>query len=308
VDRRAFIATIAASVVAAAAASAAAAEFAPQLLRPVAGGLFAGPTDPGATSSPLSSPLSSMVPTPTPTATFAPSPMPTPMPTPQPTEVALYPWEPFAKPSLAKVRAPRGTIFGLPGAGNHVALTVDDGTSSLVVHKYIKFAKATGMRLTFFLNGSQPAWTDNARELRPLVESGQIQLGNHTWSHPDLRKLSDSAVIEQLAKNDRFIRNTYGASAKPFYRPPFGYHDKRVDALAASIGYSTAVMWYGTLSDSAPIPTQTLKKFAKTWLLPQHIVIGHANAQTVTWCFPYLDRIIHERHLIPVTLNDVYSH
>ena len=54
---------------------------------------------------------------------------------------------------------------------------------------YTQFAKDTGVRLTFFVNGTYDSWTDNLAMLRPLVESGQIQLGNHTWSHPDLTTL-----------------------------------------------------------------------------------------------------------------------
>ena len=47
-----------------------------------------------------------------------------------------------------------------------------------------EFAKDTGVRLTYFVNGAY-VWTENRDLLRPLVDDGQIQLGNHTWSHPD---------------------------------------------------------------------------------------------------------------------------
>ncbi len=105
----------------------------------------------------------------------------------------------FFPPKLTRHPLPSGTITGLPGPGNYVALTVDDGTSTEVVRLYTEFARKTGMRLTFFLNGVNAAWTDNAPALRPLVESGQVQLGNHTWSHPDLTKLSSGAVADQFS-------------------------------------------------------------------------------------------------------------
>jgi peptidoglycan/xylan/chitin deacetylase (PgdA/CDA1 family) len=195
----------------------------------------------------------------------------------------------------------------VPGKGNLIALTVDDGASSAVVALYAEFARRSGMRITFFLNGSRPSWTENAAVLRPLVDSGQVQLGNHTWSHPNLKKLSDSEVARELSRNDDFIRTTYGISAKPYFRPPFGFHDARVDRVAAGLGYSTPVMWFGSLSDSALITDAQLKGFADQWILAQHIVIGHANFPTITHCFDYLAELIRQRELVPVTLHDVFS-
>ena len=37
---------------------------------------------------------------------------------------------------------------------------------------------------------------NNPELLRPLVESGQIQLANHTWSHPDLTRLAPSRIAD----------------------------------------------------------------------------------------------------------------
>lgn len=213
----------------------------------------------------------------------------------------------FFPPTPARMPIPHGTITALPGRGNSVALTVDDGNSSEVVRLYTEFALASGMRLTFFLNGARPSWTENAPALRPLVESGQVQLGNHTWSHPDLTKLSDSAVAEELQRNEDFIRTMYGVSGKPYFRPPYGFHDARVDSVARGLGYTVPVLWYGSLSDSGLISTDQLKGFADSWMLPQHIVIGHANFLPVTECFDYLARLIRSRELQPVTLDDYFG-
>jgi len=209
-------------------------------------------------------------------------------------------------PQLARVSLPAGAITALPGDGALLAWTVDDGIDADVVLKYIEFAAATGTRLTFFLNGADPGWTKHAPLLRPLVASGQVQLGNHTWDHPNLTKLSDSRVVEELQRNHDFISTTYGVDARPYYRPPYGYHNARVDRLAASIGYSTPVLWYGTLSDSGLITPEQVMSFANQWFLPGHIVIGHANFPPVTTVFPQLSAIIHERGLQTVTLNDVF--
>lgn len=214
---------------------------------------------------------------------------------------------PYRQPPLTTVPAPapHDTITGLAG-GNGLALTVDDGTDSTVVAAYAAFLRATGIRLTFFVNGDNPSWTDNAAALRPMVESGQVQLGNHTWSHPDLRELSDSGIADELTRNATFLANTYGIDARPFYRPPFGFHNHRVDRVAAEEGYTTPTLWYGSLADSGVLSETTLLQLADTWIKPGAIVIGHANHPTVTHLFPQLVDIIRSRGLHTVTLADVY--
>ena len=213
----------------------------------------------------------------------------------------------FLAPALVKAAKPNGAIFGLPGDAPIVALTVDDGASTAVVAAYAKFASDTGTRITFFLNGKRHSWTDNAPALRPLVGTGQVQIANHTWSHPDLRSLSTGQIVDELMSNHDFIAKTFGVDARPYFRPPYGYRNGHVDAAAASVGYTVPVMWYGSLSDASEISDADLLDAAHRWIRPRHIVIGHANFPTVTRHFARLEHIMRERGLAPVTLHDVFA-
>ena len=210
-------------------------------------------------------------------------------------------------PHLPKVPAGRA-ISVLPGRGTNMALTVDDGTSSSVVGAYLDFVRVSGVRLTFFPNGSNPSWTEHAATLRPLIESGQVQIGNHTWSHPDLTRLSDLDVADEISRNESFFVNTFGVSGRPFLRPPYGVHNDRVDRIAADLGYPTIVMWWGSLGDSSVLTADQIVANAREWFLPQRIVIGHANHPGVTETFDQMLALLRERNLRTVTLNDVFTH
>ncbi|CAM2748386.1 polysaccharide deacetylase family protein [Mycobacterium intermedium] len=210
-------------------------------------------------------------------------------------------------PPTARIRLPGGgALSQIPGDGDLLALTVDDGVSSEVVGAYTQFAKDTGIRLTFFVNGVYDSWTENQAALRPLVESGQIQLGNHTWSHPDLTALPKNEIAQQLKRNDDFLKKTYGVGAKPYWRPPYAKHNADVDAVAAEFGYTVPVLWSGSLSDSTLITEEYIVKMADQYFTPQAIVIGHLNHKPVTHVYPQLVEIIRERNLRTVTLNDVF--
>ena len=199
-----------------------------------------------------------------------------------------------------------GALTSLPGTGDLLALTVDDGVNSEVVRLYTQFAKDTGIRLTFFVNGRYGSWTEHLGMLRPLVDSGQIQLGNHTWSHPDLTTVSQRQIVDELTRNDRFLKATYGIDAAPYFRPPYGKHNATVDAVAADLGYTANTLWSGSLSDSTLITEDYIIKMANQYFTPQTIVIGHLNHLPVTRVYGQLVDIIRSRNLRTVTLDDVF--
>jgi len=206
-----------------------------------------------------------------------------------------------------KPTAPVGVLTRLPGNANQLALTIDDGTSVAVVGAFAQFCQDSGTRLTFFVNGVNSSWSVNAPALRPMVDSGQIQMGNHTWSHPYLNRMGLSAVADQLSRNADFLKNTYGTDGTPYWRPPYGVHNADIDRVAADLGYTTITLWSGDIGNSVPETESSLIAAASKSFQPQQIVIGHANLPTVTHCFPQLIDLIHSRNLQTVTLNDVFA-
>ncbi|HZA08448.1 MAG TPA: polysaccharide deacetylase family protein [Mycobacterium sp.] len=208
---------------------------------------------------------------------------------------------------LGRIPAPAGVLTRLPGDGNQLALTVDDGTSVPVVGAFAQFCHDTGTRLTFFVNGNNPSWSANAPALRPMVDSGQVQMANHTWSHPYLNRMGLPAVADQIRRNADFLRNTYGMDGAPFFRPPYGVHNADIDRVAADQGYTTVTMWSGTIGDSAPENEATLVANAAKSFQPQQIVLTHANLPTITHCYAQLMDLIQSRNLQTVTLNDIFG-
>jgi peptidoglycan/xylan/chitin deacetylase (PgdA/CDA1 family) len=208
---------------------------------------------------------------------------------------------------LVPVDPPTGVVSRLPGEGTALALTIDDGVSEEVVGAYAQLAADTGVRLTFFPNGRYRSWTRHAAALRPLVDSGQVALGNHTWSHPDLTKLADADVAAEIARNRDFLQNTFGAGGTPFFRPPYGAHDERVDRIAADQGHPTVALWDGTLGDNKLLSGAEIVGYAQKWFTAQSIVIGHANHPPVTTVYGQLLDLLRERGLRTVTLADVWA-
>jgi len=195
----------------------------------------------------------------------------------------------------------------LVGTGHRLALTVDDGVSSDVLAAYVEFVRRTGIRMTFFVNGVYDSWTRVRADLKPMVESGQVQLANHTWDHPSITGLSDSEIVQQLRRTEQFLSNTYGVVGAPYFLPPYGHHDARTDKVTGELGFDRTVLWWGSLGDAVPLSGSQILALARQWLVAERIVIGHANHPGVTTVFDQLIELIRSRRLRTVTLHDVFA-
>lgn len=73
-----------------------------------------------------------------------------------------------------------------------------------------------------------------------MVNEGH-EVGNHSFSHPDLRKLTDANVTSQLARTNKLIAGITGRNPKVM-RPPYGAFNRRVVELAKQQGLAL-ILW-----------------------------------------------------------------
>jgi peptidoglycan/xylan/chitin deacetylase (PgdA/CDA1 family) len=187
-----------------------------------------------------------------------------------------------------------------------MAWTVDDGCSSESLRSYIELAIENDLRFTFFVYSAMSPWKSQSKLLKPLVESGQIQLANHSHTHRDLTTLSFADVKKDVTKCHNFIEKTYGVDARPYFRAPFGTLNSGVINAAAEIGYTQPVAWSGSLVDTQNQLTRRLLYHAENSFQDRGIVLSHANNLVVSRNFDALMEVINARNLSLVTLNDVF--
>jgi len=200
------------------------------------------------------------------------------------------------------------TINHGPKTTSQIAITIDDGYCASCVASYVAFAQSSGIHITFSPNGVySDLWKPYASTLRSLIEMGQVQIGNHTFNHLDVTRLSDSRFRTELERNETWIQNTFGITSRPWYRPPFGRHSKHTDGIAGELGFTNILMWNGSFGDAAILTPQVLMAQAVRYLRPGTIMLGHANHPTVTHLFPQIQGIIDQRNLQPVTLDEMFG-
>jgi len=107
--------------------------------------------------------------------------------------------------------------------GPYIAMTFDDGPHATNTAKLLDMAAKRHIKLTFFVLGQ--CVQENPAVLQREVAEGH-EIGNHSWLHPNLAKLSDEAVRSQLRRTDDLIVKTAGVKPK-LMRPPYGELTRR---------------------------------------------------------------------------------
>lgn len=133
---------------------------------------------------------------------------------------------PVEKPSASPVRPkaspsptePPITFNSVHVDGPFIALTFDDGPSATLTPKLLDLLASRHLKATFFVVGQNAA--DHPEILRRAVREGH-EIANHSWSHPNLGKMSDDAVRHELQKTDDAIAAAIG-KRPTLMRPPYG--------------------------------------------------------------------------------------
>lgn len=119
---------------------------------------------------------------------------------------------------------------------NLCALTFDDGPSPNTP-ALLDMLEGYNIPATFFLLGKNASYYPQIVER--MINSGH-EIGNHSWSHPNLRLLSTERQAEEIINTDSILRSL---GAMPLYmRPPYGSFDERTAQIAEQLGLSV-ILW-----------------------------------------------------------------
>lgn len=110
--------------------------------------------------------------------------------------------------------------FKLRGSSQEkkVALTFDDGPDTRFTPKVLDALKASQVKATFFVLGSQASTHPDI--IRRIVREGHV-IGNHSYSHANLPKLSVDKFQNQIMNTENVLQGLIGYAPK-LIRPPYG--------------------------------------------------------------------------------------
>lgn len=161
-----------------------------------------------------------------------------------------------------------------------IYLTFDCGFENGYTESILDALKEHDVKATFFVVGH---YLESAPEIvKRMVEEGHT-VGNHTYSHPDMSKISDVAAFQkEMDTTSKLYKEVTGEEMQMYYRPPQGKYSVQNLQMAKQLGYQTFfwslayVDWY---QDKQPGHEEAFKKLTGR-IHPGAIVLLHNTSKT----------------------------
>ncbi len=158
-----------------------------------------------------------------------------------------------------------------------VALTFDDGPESELTPEILDILDEHDIKATFFVIGQNAA--RHTETLREIHDRGH-EIGNHSWSHKYLPKISKRSKKDEILKTEELLEDVLGKHT-PIFRPPYGAVKAQDKELIDSLGYKI-VNWSVDTRDWAGTSGEQIRKYVKQQLKPGGIILMHNSGNTKT--------------------------
>jgi peptidoglycan-N-acetylglucosamine deacetylase len=181
-------------------------------------------------------------------------------------------------PKFSPIAEEKMTVSSVHVDGPYIAMTFDDGPSEKLTPKLLDLLAQHHIHATFFVLGENAI--EHPEILKRAVQEGH-EIGNHSWSHPNLAKASDDTVRSQITRPEELITNVIG-SRPTLFRPPYGSltaHQKHF--IHNELGYEIVLWEVDPLDWKRPGPNVVSSRIVKETRSGSIILAHDIHAQTI---------------------------
>lgn len=106
------------------------------------------------------------------------------------------------------------------------------------------------VKATFFLEGR---WAQKYPELAKMISDAGHEVGNHSYTHPNMQNLTSSQIRQEIVKTNEVIEATTGKQGS-WFAPPSGSFKNEVIQIAAEEKMRTVMWSVDTIDWQKPTP------------------------------------------------------
>jgi probable sporulation protein (polysaccharide deacetylase family) len=143
--------------------------------------------------------------------------------------------------------------------------------------------KKHNISVSFFLEGN---WVKKNPDLAKMIVSSGHEVGNHSYSHPDMKQLTAGKAREQMVKTNEIIEAATGEKCIWFAPPSGSYRDETIK-VADEINMKTVMWTVDTVDWKKPSPDVLINR-VMTKIDNGSMVLMHPTESTAK----SLDRLI----------------
>ncbi|MFJ9659042.1 polysaccharide deacetylase family protein [Streptomyces griseoflavus] len=218
----------------------------------------------------------------------------------KPSEYRLRPLAGYGPPSTAgSTPVRRQPLLRMSGRGRTMVLTFDDGPDPRYTPPILDTLARYEVRAMFFVCGGMAA--ENRDLLARMADEGHV-VGNHTWSHPLLTRLSRRRIRSEMERTCDIIEKAHG-ERPAWFRAPYGAWNRAAFQLGAELGMEPLGWTVDTLDWTSP-GTATIVDRVEQGAAPGVVVLSHDaggdRSQSVRALRTYLPELLDSGYHISV--------
>lgn len=201
----------------------------------------------------------------------------------------------------------RGVPFNRIIRGNptlrEIALTFDDGPHPMFTPRLLDLLRDLNIRATFFVVGEM---VDQAPYLLVQMALDGHEIGNHTYHHMNLTKLSPDLVENEIRLANDSIRNACGIPPV-YFRPPGGQYNEETIRVAAKLNMTT-VLWTDDPADYVSPGQAVIEQRLLGHIRNGAVILLHDGIEQTAAILPDLIARLRRQGYRFVTLSEMAQH
>ncbi|MEQ2526532.1 hypothetical protein EKG37_03060 [Robertmurraya yapensis] len=179
------------------------------------------------------------------------------------------------KPSVHLANLPPSPIYKGNPEKQMVSLIINVAWGNEYLSPMLATLKKNHVHATFFLEGR---WVKNNPELAKMIVAAGHEVGNHSYTHPDMKRLSGPMIRQEISKTNEVIKATTG-KVPTLLAPPSGSMRDEVVSIAAESDLRTIMWSVDTIDWQKPTPEVLIQRVVSK-VHPGAIVLMHPTAST----------------------------
>ena len=170
----------------------------------------------------------------------------------------------------------RVPIYNVSTEEKQVAISFDAAWGADKTEEIIDVLSQYNAKATFFLVGF---WVDKYPDMVKRIDDAGLEIGTHSNTHPDMAKISENSVREELSSSMEKISAITGKDVKVF-RPPYGAYNNTLLSVCDELGLK-AIQWDVDSLDWKGLSASEVTKRVMDKAKNGSIILMHNNADNV---------------------------
>ena len=201
--------------------------------------------------------------------------------------------------SQAYAESRKVPIYCVDRDDNYVAISFDAACGADKTRKIMDVCDEYNVKATFFLVGF---WIDKFPEMVAEIASRGFEIGTHSDTHPQMSKLTEQKVRDELSLSCRKLVDITGKPVTVF-RPPFGDYNNQLLNIATDLGLYTIQWSVDSLDWKGLSAVQIAERVQKA--KSGDIILCHNNSDHIVEALPLIFEALKMKNLKFCTIGEL---